>query len=280
MQQDRKERAMYIFDLDGTLYEGTAHFDYYAALMKQELPAEWQKAFERDYEQMKRGEHAVKIGTAYDTEQDTILEVDPFTSRITAVKSWSGEKLDASMYTDGPQEFDFEQIVAIGDGWWLPFACARHYGIRDCQPFYHETKRFMGTESFQLKKIEGLPAFLKQLSDVFPTVLVTNSDAEDTNRLLGELNMRSIFHKVVPSAGKPAATATLFEELINEFGHMPQTVTSVGDNLMNDVAPALRLGMRGVFIGTSVKSGDRLEQAETMSEWMEREKHRISRYVR
>ena len=104
---------MYIFDLDGTLYEGTAHFDYYAALMKQELPAEWQRAFARDYEKMKRGEHAVKIGTAYDTEQDTILEVDPFTSRITAVKSWSGEELAWVRLKPRTAESDFES-VAIG----------------------------------------------------------------------------------------------------------------------------------------------------------------------
>lgn len=260
---------MYIFDLDGTLYEGSAHFDYYADLIKQELPAEWQHAFTREYEKMKAGEHAVKIGRAYDPVLDQIVEVDPFTKNISAVYTWDGTPVTGSAYEGKAAAFDVETLAAIGDGWWYVYACAKHFGAENIEENYQRTKEYMASEKFDWETIDGLPQFLQELRQHSALILVTNSDLEDASRILKELGLGGIFHEIHSSAGKPKHTERIFQKIVQMHKKHPENVYAVGDNFINDVAPALALGMQGVLISPekTVREHPNLTQVKQLKDW-------------
>ncbi|CAM3827611.1 HAD family hydrolase [Alkalicoccus chagannorensis] len=240
---------LYIFDLDGTLYSGREHFDYYASLLKQDVQKEAKGAFEEDYEAMKRGDHPVKIGRAYSPVRDEVVQVDPYTSRGTKVVDWYGRPVETSPYEAAALTFDFTHLAAIGDGWWLPFAAASHHGVTNIQRRYHETKDYMASDSFQLTSIPGLPSFLRSLTRNHSAVLVTNSDLADTERILRELGLEDSFHEKICSAGKPRWTKSLFADLLRKYDVEAEEAVSIGDNLLNDVAPAVQMGMKGIYIG-------------------------------
>ncbi|MCM3488009.1 HAD family hydrolase [Alkalihalophilus marmarensis] len=240
-----------IFDLDGTLYEGGEHFEYYANHLKQKVKEDQQKEFASDYEKMKEGEHPVTIGKAYDVEKDLVLTIDPMTLLVAEALRWDGSLLSEQETRDLYQEkliFDFESMIAIGDGWWLPFVCAKHYGVEDCYSSYVATKEFMVTDAFTLDPLPGLKDSLERLAAATSVVLVTNSDIDDVNRLLHELQLTDMFKEVIPSAKKPAETSRLFKQLLAAYQVEPDRTVSIGDNYINDVAPAVLLGMDGIYI--------------------------------
>lgn len=253
MQKYLNDCDLIIFDLDGTLYEDTDHFDYYAEQLKQYVAPEKQATFLKDYQLMKNGEHPVSIGKAYDVNHDVALTLDPLTLAVTDVHNWDGtnwslEKVKET-YPD-TISFDFESVIAIGDGWWLPFSSARHHGVTGEQTYkaYTATKDFMVTDQFQLTKTPGLKEGLKKLKNEKYIVLVTNSEEDDVKRLLQELDLEGLFHEVITSAQKPVQTSKIFKDVIDKYQVSAEKVISVGDNFINEIAPALLAGMKAVYI--------------------------------
>jgi len=236
-----------IFDLDGTLYEDTHHFQHYANLLKKGLVKKDQLKFQEDYAKMVAGDHIVKIGRVYDYVNDTILEVDSYTLKVTRAWDWNGNETSTVDYTE-PIQPNFDTMIAIGDGWWPPNVCARHYGHSDPQYAYNETKVFMASEHFKLSKITHLREALLHLKNKRQIVLLTNSDSEDVKRLLSLLNLQGVFAEIVTSARKPELTTEHFKNLIDKFNLKPKEALSVGDNFLNEIAPAEMLGMKSIFI--------------------------------
>ncbi|MBM7635021.1 HAD family hydrolase [Geomicrobium sediminis] len=258
-----KESELIIFDLDGTLYEDTDHFDYYAKTLSEEVIEEHKLSFFSDYELMKKGNHAVSIGKAYDVQNDWVLEVDPFTGNIERVVTWEGEKVADSTWREiheGPVEYDFDQVIAIGDGWWLPNVAARHYGVKDPQPAYHKTKEFMATDAFTLSVIEGLREGLLSLKEKKSIVLLTNSTDDDVERLLKLLHLEGVFHEVVTNAMKPQETRAHFISIMKRYNVTTEQTLSIGDNYLNEIIPAKAEGMKAIYIDLdngAVAYGDR-----------------------
>lgn len=249
-----------IFDLDGTLYEDTDHFDYYGTLLQQQLPSDQKAAFTEEYEAMKSGNHAVTIGKAYDAGQDSVLTVDPMTAKATAVQDWEGTYWTAEkvreIYPD-PLAFNFVDRIAVGDGWWFPYVAARHLGLdpENAYGCYTATKEYMVTDAFQLTQTPGLKEGLRALMKDKQLVLATNSEKEDVGRLLKDLDLENIFDDIVDSAEKPAATTEIFKRVMERYCTTPQQTLSIGDNFMNEIAPALSLGMKAIFIQPSAQKG-------------------------
>jgi FMN phosphatase YigB (HAD superfamily) len=248
-----KDMNLVIFDLDGTLYEDTDHFDYYAELLKEKVTGADREDFAKDYEKMKKGIHPVTIGKAYDVNRDSILTLDPISLDVVEVLNWDGspwsEDKFESTYSDG-LTFDFETMIAVGDGWWLPFVTAKHYGVTGEETYncYTRTKDFMVTEAFQLTKTPGLKEGLKSLKEQTQIVLVTNSEADDVGRLLKELELDSLFEEIIPLAQKPVQTKRIFVELMEKYNVKPEKTLAIGDNFINEIAPALSLGMKTLYI--------------------------------
>ncbi|MDR6225792.1 HAD family hydrolase [Desmospora profundinema] len=240
-----------IFDLDGTLYEDTNHFEYFASLLKQMIPSDRQAAFESTYRQILAGDHPVSIGKAYDLKQDAVLTLDPITLRAASVCDWDGNPWTPNRVQDTypePVTLDFENIVAIGDGWWLPFAVAKHYGAGNTYPAYVKTKEYLTAHEHLLTRTPGLRSWLEQQGKSKSLVLVTNSEQDDVQRLLSQLDLSGVFHQVVTDARKPAGTTAIFQNLLKEHGVLPEEAVSIGDNFLNEVAPALHLGMKAVLL--------------------------------
>ncbi|WP_194841365.1 HAD family hydrolase [Salinibacillus xinjiangensis] len=244
-----------IFDLDGTLYEGDGHFSLMVENLKKRLPEEHHQDFDQLYKQSLAGEHSLTIGKVYDIQEDVIWTWNPFTTELTVAHNWDNEVVEIE---DAPKklsvsEFDYKRFVPIGDGWWPPYSIARHFGLKndDTEWAYHRTKEQMANLDGFLEPTPGLRGYLEELAKTKKLVLITNSEINDVHRLLKFLGLDHIFSDIVPSALKPKNTNKHFEEVLTRYDVKPEQVLSIGDNFMNEVAPALQLGMYSVWLTTS-----------------------------
>jgi FMN phosphatase YigB (HAD superfamily) len=242
-----------IFDLDGTLYEDTDHFDYYCRLLQKRVSEDKKEAFWKTYEDMKKGIHPVAIGKVYDIKNDTSVTVDPMTLQVTKVASFDGKEWPAKEIKkeyQGELVYDFDRLIAIGDGWWLPYATAMHFGLKqiDTWECYNATKEYMVTDEFSLTKTPGLKEALIRLKNEKKLVLLTNSEREDVKRLLAELELEDIFHAIHTEGHKPLKTKERIKEILSEFNVEPREAVSIGDNFINEIAPSLLLGLKAIYI--------------------------------
>lgn len=239
-----------IFDLDGTLYEDTDHFTYYANQLKQHVEVSKQPLFEEEYKKIESGDHIVTIGKVYDVVRDLVLEVNT-QSEVKKAWTWSGKELaemEWKKYYPHPLTYDFESMIAIGDGWWLPNVCAKHFGVIDTQSSYNRTKEYMVTPDFELTKIKRLREALVYLKNKRDIVLLTNSQADDVERLLLAIDLNNVFDRIITKAQKPKMTLNHFSSLLNEYNINPSNALSIGDNYLNEIAPAIQLSMKTIFI--------------------------------
>ncbi|MCP8617904.1 HAD family hydrolase [Salirhabdus salicampi] len=252
LQQFIAKTDVIIFDLDGTLYEGEKHFSLLAENLKKRLPEQHRKSFDYIYAEVLAGNHPLSIGKIYDAKEDLIWTWDPFTEKLVEARNWDNETVEVENVpnTLGVNEFDFERWIPLGDGWWPPHTIARHFGLssKGTQDAYHETKEQMANLEGFLHPTPGLQEFLASLSTEKDLVLMTNSDAEDVERLLQFLGLHKFFTDIVPSALKPVKTKPYFEEVIKRYDVRPEQVLSIGDNFMNEIAPALQLGMYAAWL--------------------------------
>ncbi|MDM5336911.1 HAD family hydrolase [Fictibacillus enclensis] len=242
-----------IFDLDGTLYEDTDHFDYYCRLLQQRADRGIQEEFYGAYEKMKKGLHPVAVGKVYDLKLDMALTVDPLTLQVTAAHHWDGSPMEEeTLKREYPGEllYDFERFIAIGDGWWLPYVTAMHYGLtqQDTWDAYNATKLYMVSDEFSLSKTPGLKESLERLKKDKYLVLMTNSEEDDVLRLLKELGLDGLFHAIYPSTQKPVKTKEVLSEILAKWKIAPEKAVSIGDNFINEIAPALLMGLNAVYI--------------------------------
>ncbi|KGX88172.1 hydrolase [Pontibacillus litoralis JSM 072002] len=262
-----------IFDLDGTLYEDTAHFDLFATKLQTELPKNVQDAFSKDYELMKKGQHPVTVGKVYNVHDDTLWTWNPFTEQLSHPQAWDGTILYKHTEQQFPaQKFDLDKWVSIGDGWWPSYVIALHHGLtmKQCHEVYNETKEDMAKQEGWLTKTPGLITYLHFLKTKKKLVLMTNSDEQDTVRLLQRLGLANMFDTIIPSAVKPNHTKQHYTELMNKYNANPEKVVSVGDNFMNEVAPALQLGMHAIWLTADVspQTHDNLWPVQSLTEMM------------
>ncbi|GEN52917.1 HAD family hydrolase [Halobacillus faecis] len=248
-----EKAACLIFDLDGTLYEDVDHFQYYANLLKERVSQNNQRCFDEDYKAIINGEHLLTIGKIYDMEHDAIVTVDPFTSKVEKVTSWYGDLWDREAVRQAyphKLQYDFEQYIAIGDGWWLPFAVAMHYGVRieEARECYVKTKDFMATEEFLMTKTKGLKAALERWKEDKLLVLLTNSEGYDVESILNRIDLSGLFHDHISSAFKPQKTEDHLNSILDRYHLNPEEVVSIGDNFLNEIAPALNMGMKAIFV--------------------------------
>ncbi|MYL54749.1 HAD-IA family hydrolase [Pontibacillus yanchengensis] len=248
-----EDTTLMIFDLDGTLYEDTKHFDLFADKLKKKLPEDSQIQFSEDYSHVKSGNHPLAIGKVYDAKEDVFWTWDPFTEKLSTPETWDGslhKEYGNTTKTFPVTSFDFKRWIAIGDGWWPPYVLALHYGIDmvDCHRAYDETKVDMAAEEGWLTQTPGLVSYLQQLKEEKTLVLMTNSDETDVYRLLQHLGLENLFDSFITSAKKPIQTTQHFNELLKAYNVQPEQAISIGDNFMNEIAPALQQGMKSVWL--------------------------------
>ncbi len=247
---DPKKIELFLFDLDGTLYEDQDHFDYYAKCLAERLKPEKRDFFWKDLHPSRRGNHTPSLGRVYDLEKDLIPEIDA-KRRVKAAWTWEGIKLKddrvAALYPRYAQG-NMENMFYMGDGWWLPAACAFHYGLKDPGYCYQKTKKWLVETDHALRPVPGLGEKLGFLSEIYPLVLATNSDQEGTERLLKLLELEKIFHSIFTCCEKPAGTESLVKKIEEEFSIDSQGFISIGDNYLKEISPIRDLGAQSILI--------------------------------
>jgi len=238
-----------IFDLDGTLYADTRQFDHYAARLREYVPPAARTAYDRDYAAVKAGRHPLQIGRLYDNDADLILAADRHL-RVTAGWRWDGPPVDPSdlrrRYPE-PVRPDAEHIVTVGDGWWLPPPCARHHGAVASQEPFLATRRLMLAPEWKMGRIPGLRAALTRLKAGGRRLTVcSNSPDGDVQQVLDKLGLGRLVEDVYPAAGKPVGAVAAYRTLA--AGAEGAAVLAIGDNYLNDIAPAEALGYQTLLV--------------------------------
>jgi FMN phosphatase YigB (HAD superfamily) len=246
-----KKIKVIIFDLDGTLYEDTHHFDYYAKRIEERLSEEKRAFFRKDYQAVLSGNHPLKIGSVYDAEKDLILILKNGIAK--EVYRWDGTKLtldEVQALYPKPITVNLDHMFSIGDLWWVPSSIGRHYGLKngDTYQAFLETRKFMMDPGFKMKRMDGLAEVLAEIRNDIALVLMTNSPQPDSEAILEKLGLTNIFHKKIFEAGKPTKTAKHFEEIRSDFKVSYEEMMSIGDNLLNDIVPAKNLGCKTIYI--------------------------------
>lgn len=240
-----------VFDLDGTLYEDTHHFQYYADLLKNKLSSEKQDAFEKDYNAASEGTHTIKIGRVYDAQQDLILSHRDGT--VIQGWTWTGEVVPherlTALYPE-PLQFDLLNMLSIGDLWWVPVSIAKHYGLSS-EEAYHaflQTREHMMTDDFLLEPLVEFAEILEKLHQKYTLILMTNSPQSDSDVILKKLGFTSFFHDKIYEANKPMNTAERLTYISQQHNVPFVQMLSVGDNYINEILPAARLGCKSICI--------------------------------
>ncbi|WP_027409137.1 HAD family hydrolase [Anoxybacteroides tepidamans] len=241
-----------VFDLDGTLYEDTHHFDYYAERIEKRLDKEKQALFRHDYETVLSGAHPLKIGTIYDVKHDAILTVDR-NDMVVAVYNWDGTAWPVERVKQQYAKrvtVDLDMMLSIGDLWWVPKAIGSHYGLTDQDTYaaFLETRAFMMSPHFTMKRIAGLAELLQKLGRTIALVLMTNSPEPDSEAILEKLGLAKLFHQKIFRARKPIDTVKHLKTIAEQFHASYEEMISVGDNWRNDIAPAKQLGCQTIYI--------------------------------
>lgn len=248
---DLSNMELFIFDLDGTLYEDTHHFHYYAKQMEKRLPNELKRPFKEDYDRVLNGSHPLKLGRIYDVHNDLILTEQ--NNIVIEAVDWHGNPLDKKqiqkLYSE-PISFDFETMISIGDMWWVPVAVAAHYGLnsQNCYDAFLETRAYMMSPSFQMEKIPGLKETLEKLSKTKKLILLTNSPEQDSEAILEKIGISHVFEKKIFNGMKPIKTVEHFQQLKNEYGVSFEKMVSIGDNWINEIRPVQLLGCSTILL--------------------------------
>ncbi|WP_180954849.1 HAD family hydrolase [Bacillus sp. V3-13] len=241
-----------VFDLDGTLYEDTHHFDYYAEKLRSKLPSELRNSFWEDYQLSVQGNHTLKIGTVYDIERDLVLIQEH--NIVKAGYRWDGHPLsDAEIMNLYPKPItlDLVHMISIGDLWWVPSAIARHYGLggEASQEAFLEIRRYMMDPEFVMTRVPGFREALWNLKESgYKSVLLTNSPKKDSEVILSKLGLENVFDKKVFEGQKPTRTVERFNEIKDHFQAEFHEVLSIGDNWINEILPAKELGCSTILI--------------------------------
>ncbi len=241
-----------MYDLDGTLYESTDQFDYYAEQLVRALPADRQSDFRADYTAGKNAAHTLCVGHLYDAAHDLVLTMTD--GHVQMARRWDGKALAAAeraaLYP-GAVAVDHHTLMNVGDLWWVPTAVAAHYGLSPAERWqaFLNTRDYMAGPDFSLTPVPGLAQTLTDLRRRgVVQVLTTNSPQPDSEILLHKAGLDGLLDRAYFLSNKPAGFPAVVREVCQEFGVAPPAMLSVGDNYVNELAPARELGMRTAFI--------------------------------
>jgi FMN phosphatase YigB (HAD superfamily) len=97
-----------------------------------------------------------------------------------------------------------------------------------------------------IERTPGLPAFVRSLDGRVRVAVLTNSDGPSALDLLGYLELGALRAHLRAEANKPAGFAAAVRDHLRGIG--AEKAVSVGDNQVNDIAPARALGMATVHV--------------------------------
>ena len=240
-----------VFDLDGTLYRDTKHFDYYANKIKEKLKRDVQTKYLEEYRQAVFGEHVVKIGSIYDSELDLVLYLNDTT--VVKAFDWNNNEIGSNYIKEhysAPITIDMDRFMSVGDLWWVPSSIGKHYGLtgEDTYDAFLRTRDYMMTDGYDIEPIEGLADMVRSIKEKVDIVLMTNSPEPDSMVIIEKLGLAGVFPTRIFNAKKPVKTLERFDSICSQFNVKPTNILSIGDNLLNEITPIRKLGGKTIFI--------------------------------
>lgn len=233
-----------IFDLDGTLYDDLAYATRYAYILASYLDAEERAVFLRECLATSPENRSWRIGMIYDRETDTLLghpELKPgvaYSWESREARDW--KEVEADGYVGSENRY-----LALGDAWMLITVAATRLGatVEDCRQAMNE----MGQQRQPPVETYRHHSFFTQKQPV-RRILVTNSRASFASEMVSQLGLRDSFVLRFTSARKPGSWRDLITQISENTGVSPQSMVAVGDNLINDVLPLVKLGVQAALL--------------------------------
>lgn len=241
-----------VYDLDGTVYDDIRHFELYSREIQSHLPEPAQDSFWRDYEAVVAGRHpALRIGTFYDSQHDLVLEMKG--GRVQRALHWDGSEIPPLLRQQlypGPVEPDHRRVMNVGDLWWVPSAVSAHHGGKEENHHrsFLKIRDLMADPAFEIRPIPGLRAAVQALKGRVVQILATNSPQPDSEAILTKVQLIDLLDGFYFQSQKPAGLQRIFAHLSDEHQVPLSAILSIGDNLVNEIAPAAALGCQTVFI--------------------------------
>lgn len=241
-----------LYDLDGTVYDDTRHFELYARELQSHLPAEVRDAFWADYLLAVKGEHpALRIGTYYDVARDLVLQIRG--GEAVRALHWDGSEVPPLVVRElyqGPLATDYSTMLNVGDLWWVPAAVSYHHGgvTEKHGEAFLKIREIMSDPGFVVRSIPQLADLIASLRGKVVQVLATNSPQPDSEAILQKVGLLGLFDRMYFRSAKPAGLSRIISEIAADYQVDMKAILSVGDNMVNEIAPARTLGCQTVFI--------------------------------
>lgn len=241
-----------LYDLDGTIYNDTRHFELYAREIQSHLPEDVRGDFWADYTAVVEGKHpALRVGTFYDVDRDLVLHTRG--GRVERALHWEGNEVPPVVREQlypGVIEPDHVKLMNAGDLWWIPSAISAHYGgeAEKHEQAFMRIREIMSQPDFRVEAIPELKETIEGLKGKVVQVLATNSPQPDSEAILAKVGLLGAFDRMFFRSNKPVGLKQIFTEVAEEHNVPLAAILSVGDNLVNEIAPARAMGCQTVFI--------------------------------
>lgn len=231
---DTNDVRAVVFDLDGTLYPGTAIIDSYIGCVLEHIddPTVGETVF-RETQAIITGVHPVipfgsfargQLGT-----DDFELVVDDTVLRETLGRDWFylGDAWTVVYYLLQGREIPHELFVRA----------------------FHQTRYALSEGKLGYVPSPRLGDALEHLRrNGIHTVMQTNSEEESGWETLEFLGVEASFSQYIFRAGKPTGMEDLFRRLSEEMDIPPESIVSIGDHPWNDFVSAEKIGGRPLLI--------------------------------
>jgi FMN phosphatase YigB (HAD superfamily) len=235
-----KHCRVFVFDLDGTVYEEVTHFDVFGEEIAKRLPENQREAFLTEAKQALQGEHVLKYGVTYDPVRDLIFKDGRATT-------WRGEPVPHEVQP----VHEADSLMHVDDPWGMYSAMAKHFGLSQdaLQAAFLATRAHMESADFAMVGLPGLRNAIDELRDLGRNVvLATNSPEPDSRAILEKLGLTGAFDEVIFEAKKPVRVLEHFRHFHEKFGVPYAEMVSIGDHYRNEIEPAHAIGMKTVYI--------------------------------
>ncbi|WP_370670819.1 HAD family hydrolase [Alicyclobacillus acidiphilus] len=225
-----KDCRLFIFDLDGTVYGETEHFQTYADELTRFVPQDKQQQFQQEVMNALAESGRSLYGKVYARDTGEVVAVN------------DGKQSEAHMHVDDP--------------WGLLQVKAAVYGVPEeaRNQAFLATRDWMAAEAFAMRPLVGFrEALLRLKAEGRHMVLATNSPEPDSRSILTKLQLIDVFEDFVFRAKKPFETLNHFRRWLDKYDVAPEFAVSVGDHYRNEILPAIQLGMKTVYVDRYIR---------------------------
>lgn len=242
-----------IFDLDGTLYEDKHHLKHYAEIIKNILSPKLKENFMIECNKAILGKHILRIGKIYDAPKDLILIGND--KKVVHAYKWDGTCLEKNLMEymyPGEIEIDIMNIISVEDPLWLIGCIGMHYGLDKptSHSAYLQERNYIMSSEFIMYPVKELRETLEDLKTKVKLILLTNSHELSSETIIKKLGIHHVFTEKIFEGDKPTKTIEILNQIRNKFNLSFSEILSVGDNYMNEILPAKRLGCKTIYIDT------------------------------